>query len=279
MREPCRADPCAPGTTRTICATWGGEAAFRIGGESGVSLPEDGPARFRSYHWDEDYLNLCYVFGSRDHVCAYMYAELESPAEQDVFLHLGTNDAGKAWVNGRLVAEHAGDRGALPSQNIARVTLNRGRNAVLLKIDQAGGGWGAYVHMYNPADNAEYVRRNFITRFSLETSTDLPSHGDTVNVRIANWPEWPEPLPSVTWTVSGRRIAGQSGPVHVLRGRGARGRCAHHPCRVRAPDRRPGDRRVRGGLRRHRWRARSHHTLRAVPAVAWRRSPDGKGRA
>ncbi len=71
-----------------------------------------------------------------------LYSELESDVNQDIYLHIGTNDAGKVWVNGNLLIDYPTGRSAEPSQNIARVNLKKGKNTILLKIDQLSGDMG-----------------------------------------------------------------------------------------------------------------------------------------
>lgn len=126
----------------------GGEEAARPRAGTVVPRPDSGAVEFVAHQWKTDYVDLTDLFGWQYEVCAYLYAELESEADQQVYLHVGTNDAGKVWVAGRLVILYPGDRTAERSQHVAEVTLRAGRTPLLLKIDQAGAGWGAFVEVY-----------------------------------------------------------------------------------------------------------------------------------
>jgi len=126
----------------------GGEAAARIDGGTTIQLADGAEVGFTQHTWEGDYANLVETHGSMAEVLAYLYAEVESPVEQDVYVHLGTNDAGKLWVGGELLLQYNGDRMAARSQHAAKVHLVAGRTRVLAKIDQAGGNWGTFVEFY-----------------------------------------------------------------------------------------------------------------------------------
>jgi len=76
-------------------------------------------------------------FGMLKQVVGYAYTEFESPTEQQVELRLGTKNAWKVWLNGKLLFErdeyHRGqriDQYALPA------TLKAGMNQILVKSCQ-----------------------------------------------------------------------------------------------------------------------------------------------
>ncbi|MBC8183130.1 hypothetical protein H8E88_18660 [candidate division KSB1 bacterium] len=57
---------------------------------------------------------------------------------------VGSNDGVRLWINGKLVLDNKVARKAEPNQDVLTVTFKKGKNTVLLKIDQLGGGWGFY---------------------------------------------------------------------------------------------------------------------------------------
>ncbi len=68
---------------------------------------------------------------------AYAYAVVESPAERAVEVRTATKNAVKVFVNGRLVfAKEEYHHGKFLDQHVARVTLKKGRNTILLKVCQ-----------------------------------------------------------------------------------------------------------------------------------------------
>ncbi len=75
---------------------------------------------------------------------SYLYREIESPADQDATILLGTDDGCKLWVNDQMVHKSVATRAAAPEQDVVKVKLKKGKNAVLLKIDNGDGPHGFY---------------------------------------------------------------------------------------------------------------------------------------
>lgn len=93
------------------------------------------PARFGD--------NLHDHLGPGENCFAYALAVIESPADQDGKLLLGSDDGYTVWVNGEIVgADMEVGRGVTPDQDRIPVTLRKGRNTVMLKVTQGVGGWG-----------------------------------------------------------------------------------------------------------------------------------------
>lgn len=82
------------------------------------------------------------AFGQADRAVAFAYAEIESDKEGDVILGLGSDDSAMAWWNGRQVLVQDILRGLNLSQDQLHLTMKKGRNTLLLKIYDEGGGWG-----------------------------------------------------------------------------------------------------------------------------------------
>jgi hypothetical protein len=73
-----------------------------------------------------------------------VYAEFESPSDQDAEVLLGTDDGAKLWVNGAEVFAHARTQAAAPGSDTVKVKLKTGRNAVLLKVANGNNPHGFY---------------------------------------------------------------------------------------------------------------------------------------
>jgi HEAT repeat protein len=86
-------------------------------------------------------INLEGVFGSQDHCAAYLKTRVWLSAAREARLELGSDDAIKVWLNGRLVHENYTHRSAAPRQDIAKVKLQEGWNELLLKVVNHEGGW------------------------------------------------------------------------------------------------------------------------------------------
>jgi len=130
----------------------GGEAAARPHEGTKITAPT-GSVEFKRRTWNTNYIDLTEVFGRPERVCAYLYAEVESPKDTSLFLHFGCNDAGKVWIAGKLVAARPTDGSAQRSQSVALVELKGGRNPLLVKVDQAGSNWGVYVEFWDKASS------------------------------------------------------------------------------------------------------------------------------
>lgn len=73
----------------------------------------------------------------------YMRTQIYSPKAQEALLIIGSDDAVKAWLNGKLVDAQNVGRTLQDGEDRVSVTLNAGWNKLVLKIINWGGGWGA----------------------------------------------------------------------------------------------------------------------------------------
>jgi HEAT repeat protein len=73
---------------------------------------------------------------------ACVRAAVWSPTAQRARLLLGSDDAIAAWVNGRHIGEFCAEHPVTPDQYTLEVELTPGWNRLMLKIANAGGGWG-----------------------------------------------------------------------------------------------------------------------------------------
>ncbi|MCF6286264.1 MAG: hypothetical protein L3K26_13905, partial [Candidatus Hydrogenedentes bacterium] len=73
---------------------------------------------------------------------AYAFCWLTSDEEQDVVLKIRSNDGVRAWLNQDRVHDHHVGRTLESTEDSVPVTLKKGDNRLLVKVDQSGGGWG-----------------------------------------------------------------------------------------------------------------------------------------
>ena len=77
--------------------------------------------------------------------CAtYLYRTIESDTAGTLSVSLGSDDGFRIWVNGADVLSKNVGRGVAPDQDRATLPLEAGKNAVLMKITNGGGGYGFY---------------------------------------------------------------------------------------------------------------------------------------
>ncbi len=82
-----------------------------------------------------------------DNCGAYAYAEVQSDAEQDVLLKIGSDDSVFVWLNGELVHAWDGNRGWGEDQDTAEAHLKAGTNTVLAKVINGGAQWAVSLRL------------------------------------------------------------------------------------------------------------------------------------
>ena len=104
----------------------------------------NGKIRWREAHQDgmTGSFDFKKVFQPTEHVCAYALCFITSTVEQDAQLRLSSNDAGKAWLGGKLVYDYPHEGTVYLDRDIVPVRLAKGSTPVLLKITNNLGNWG-----------------------------------------------------------------------------------------------------------------------------------------
>ena len=110
----------------------------------------------------------------------YGSTSLYSPREQDTKMFVGSDMASKVWLNGALIREHSGYYGHPDYQTFFPVTLKRGKNVLLVAVDNfEGDNWGGY---FGFAPDAEYTVATSSIGYSFpETAIHI---GDTFTVQL-----------------------------------------------------------------------------------------------
>ncbi len=92
------------------------------------------------------YLDLSKHVGGSE--CAeYLKTDVWSDLNQDAILELGSNDGVAGWLNGEKIISENVLRRATPGQEMIPVSLKSGWNTFLMKIVNAGGGWGMFARL------------------------------------------------------------------------------------------------------------------------------------
>ena len=118
------------------------KAVFRNDG----GRPKPTEVRWDRFRPDSNgYFDLTARHGSAgNNSASYMYAEIESPVDQDAVVLLGTDDGAQLWVNGKNVFSTGATRAAAPEQERVKVKLQKGKNTVLLKVANGNNPHGFY---------------------------------------------------------------------------------------------------------------------------------------
>ena len=86
-----------------------------------------------------------------DCITYYLACYVSSDTTREALLTVGSDDGEKCWFNGKQVTSFfASSRRMLPDNEKALVTLASGRNLILLKVTQGGGGVGHAVRFLDP---------------------------------------------------------------------------------------------------------------------------------
>jgi arylsulfatase A-like enzyme len=125
--------------TIDLATTWAAGAAAATGGGSAKSAKAAWKAVTARRN---GYVDLIEAFGSLEHVIAYGYTEVDWPESREAVIGMGSDDGIRLWVNGVEAFAREAMRGFTNDEDEVRVRLKPGRNRLLVKVDQVGGGWG-----------------------------------------------------------------------------------------------------------------------------------------
>jgi len=79
--------------------------------------------------------------GSDSHSEAYAFAEIKSDAPRAVQFRVGSDDRMTLYLNGQMIHEDLSDGGWAPDEATIPAKLKAGRNVLLAKVGNSGGGW------------------------------------------------------------------------------------------------------------------------------------------
>ena len=120
-----------------------------VGGEINPKLKKGTNVKFRGgkarcllYNSPDSVVNLDKGLSKESLVLAYGYTEIESPDDKVMILGLGTNDGCRVWLNGEQILDVPTERGLSVDDDLIPVSLKKGKNTLLLKVEERGGSWG-----------------------------------------------------------------------------------------------------------------------------------------
>ncbi len=130
-----------PGFQNDFLEAHGGEKNLKVKAGQ-IEKYEQTSATWFTFTSNDSIIDLDEAISKREFMVAYGFREIESPKDQVVFLALGTNDGGRLWVNGEQVWDFPEPRGLAPDNDLIPVLLKKGRNTILLKVEERGNKWG-----------------------------------------------------------------------------------------------------------------------------------------
>lgn len=133
----------------------GGETNPRV--NDGAKIKFDGGfVNWKYYKSPEPVINLDEQISKKSFVCAYAYTEIESEVEGVFILALGSNDGGSLWFNGKQVWDNPSARGFTEDDDLIPVAVKKGKNTILLKVEERGNTW-AFGARFLPFNLNEFV--------------------------------------------------------------------------------------------------------------------------
>lgn len=155
-----------PGFETDYLIKSGGETNLKVKAGDVVRL-KGSSLRWKYVNSSDSVIDLVANVSRTSPVAAYAYTEVESPEEGIWLAALGTNDGGRLWINGVRVWDYQPPRGVEPDADQIPVILKKGKNSILLKVEQRGNKWG-FCFRFHPFSAAEALERgNF---FKINTS-------------------------------------------------------------------------------------------------------------
>lgn len=104
-----------------------------------------------------DIFDLDREFPGVDFAAAFALAEIKSDKEVKTFLSVGSDDGIRIWHNGKLIHDNWIPRGVTPDDDLVPVTLQKGSNQILLKVQDIQLGWGFAIHVVNSEALADHL--------------------------------------------------------------------------------------------------------------------------
>ncbi len=100
----------------------------------------------------------------------YGFITLDSPREQHTKMFVGSDDSVRVWLNGERVHEKIKRRSASDYKESFAVTLRKGRNTLLVAVDNYSGGWSGF---FGFQADAEYTVLPFASIGYALSSVDI----------------------------------------------------------------------------------------------------------
>jgi len=187
------------------------------GGESAVQPMEGRTVKlsqierqWRLVESTTDIVDLMRGGGATDFEVAYAWAEIDLSAPIKGWLGIGSDDAVKVWLNGKLIHEHWTDRPAQADDDVVPVEFANGKNYLLLKIQNRESEWGFACRLLSPESLSAQL-----TKAAAAVDTDkvkkLLEQGADINGR--------DKLELTPFLAA--RLRGQTEMMELLIGRGA----------------------------------------------------------
>jgi CubicO group peptidase (beta-lactamase class C family) len=115
----------------------------------------DQPLEWQSVRSKDDDIDLQTDTAPVQYSIAYAWVEFNMPAATQGLLGIGSDDAVKVWLNGKLIHDKWAVRPVTPDEDVVPAEFKRGSNRILLKVLNGQGGWGFAFRLMGEKAQAE----------------------------------------------------------------------------------------------------------------------------
>lgn len=139
----------------------------------------------KEYQWqlvasEDEILDLNQIYGETEFAEAYAWAEIYLSEQKNVVLGIGSDDGVRVWLNGQLIHQNQSARPVSKDQDLVPATFKKGKNQLLLKIQNERLDWGFCCRILG----SETLPRKLFGAAGLgdlDTLEMLLSHGADIN--------------------------------------------------------------------------------------------------
>jgi CubicO group peptidase (beta-lactamase class C family) len=109
----------------------------------------------KQFHWKlhtsgNDIIDLDGLY-KKDYSKVYAAAEIIADSAHNTYLAIGSDDGVKVWVNNKLVHNNWVPRGVVPDHDRVSIPLVKGKNLILIVVQDMSLGWGFVVRLLDKA--------------------------------------------------------------------------------------------------------------------------------
>ena len=137
-----------PGFNKDYLMNFGGEKNLVVKAGDIVKLDKE-TVVWKQWKSSDSIVNLAAALSKSYPVFAYAYTEVEATEAGVQMIGLGTNDGAQLFVNGAQVFDYPAMRGVKVDGDLIPVLLKKGKNTLLLKVEQHGNKWGFCLRFHN----------------------------------------------------------------------------------------------------------------------------------
>lgn len=150
---------------------FGGEQNLKVKAGDEVAFT-GGTAKWKLYTTPDSIVDLGKVISKNAPVFAYAYTEIQSDEDKTYFVSLGSNDGGTLWINGVHTWDYATVRGLRIDHDVIPVRFKKGKNTILLKVEQRGNRWEFCLRL-RPFTTEKLTKKELVFRIDTDEKGDV----------------------------------------------------------------------------------------------------------